>query len=346
MNRTLTLILAAAVVVALAPLGAAQVYEQLGYESFDYAAGSNLGDLGGGTGWSGTWWSGNTKDEGVVTSPGFDAVGEKMTVNAENGASYRLFNLWGMDPYLDQGAFGADGTTIWYSFQVQRAVGSDHNYGGLTLNWQWNSEALFVGSPFGGLEWGVEIPWVTGPTWILGTSCDTLATLVTRIDFLPGDERVQVWVDPGVDHPTTPAALDLMFPDMRFNEIRLQSGSGMVTGFDFDNIKFEVEALRPQYSATGVVAGGMATLSVSNLTPHTPTIIGYSVTGGGPTPTPFGLASMSMPIFQLPTQIANANGEVTVTVPVPTAMAGRVVWGQAADITASVLSNPVEVSVL
>ena len=59
-----------------------------------------------------------------------------------------------------------------------------------------------------------------------------------RIDYMPGMERLRMWVDPGTDHPMTPADIDTPIEDHRWNEIRLQSGEPAVGihGYHFDTI--------------------------------------------------------------------------------------------------------------
>ena len=55
---------------------------------------------------------------------------------------------------------------------------------------------------------GIGVPGV-GDFPVLGTSCDVQANLVARIDFLPGDERVRLYVDPAGPYPQTGEVLDM-----------------------------------------------------------------------------------------------------------------------------------------
>ncbi|MCH2111434.1 MAG: hypothetical protein MK213_01135 [Planctomycetes bacterium] len=329
-----------------APLSS-QSYETLASESFDYQVGS-LGGLSGGIGWESPWWSGTNLNDGSVTSPGFDPVGNKATTSMEHGGSYRLMDRSQHGPILDQGQFGADGTTIWVRFRIQRDVGANDSYGGLSLNWQWVGEQMFLGSPDGVDELGYARSGGMGHEIVPGTSVDIETFLVYRIDFLPGQERIQMWVNPLNDYPALPPDLDTLVDDFRFNEVRIQSGNGTMTGVSFDDIEITTPAYRPVYSVTNVVAGATATLSIVNCTAGNPVLIGYSVSGGGPTTTPYGDVMMSLPILQLPAQSANANGEVQLSVPVPGHLSGVTVWTQCAELTgggAGILSNPIAVTV-
>ncbi len=87
------------------------------------------------------------------------------------------------------------------------------------------------------------------------------------------------------------------------------------------------------------LAGFSTTLQVSECDPGDLVILAYSLTGGGPTSTPYGSASLTPPITSLPTLTADANGDCQISVPVPGIARGRQVWLQAVDVTSGVLSN-------
>lgn len=343
-----TLALAALGAVLLAPALPAQ-WDTLAAESFDYTPGTPLGGLNGGWGWMEGWWSGGTGDNAIVETPGFDPVGHKARTVVDNGGSWRTIETIGMDPILDPGSglLGADGTTIWVRFRCQRTPGSDDDYGGLSLYVRFGGEMLFLGSPSFTNEWGLhDVRYHPAPQTVPGSNCDVLTWLVYRIDFLPGQERVQLWLDPPVDHPTTVADLDVMVDDFRFNEIRLQSGNSFaMTGFDFDDIVIDTPLFRPIYTVSNLVAGGTANFDLVNCTPGGTVITAYSLTGRGPTPTPFGLVAMAPPIRQLPPQTADSLGEVHFSLPVPPQAAGVPVWTQSVDLTAGILSNPLALTV-
>jgi len=95
----------------------------------------------------------------------------------------------------------------------------------------------------------------------------------------------------------------------------------------------------PVYSISGLVGGGTATLTVSGATAGGGVLIGYSLTGAGPTPTPFGMVDMSPPITQLPTLTADGAGVASMTTSVPGRASGFTVYTQAADLSSSALTN-------
>jgi hypothetical protein len=100
------------------------------------------------------------------------------------------------------------------------------------------------------------------------------------------------------------------------------------------------------YTLTQPVGGQSTTLSVVNATPSAGIIFGYSLTGPGPTMTPFGPCDMSPPITQLPLVLADWTGAANLTVAVPLRATGRMVYTQAADVVANALSNSHAVVVL
>jgi hypothetical protein len=95
----------------------------------------------------------------------------------------------------------------------------------------------------------------------------------------------------------------------------------------------------PSYAITGLVGGGTATLTVSGATAGGGVLIGYSLTGAGPTNTPFGPVDMSAPITQLPTLTADGAGVATMSTGVPGRASGFTVYTQAADLGSGLLTN-------
>ncbi len=340
------LLIPASIAVGLLAAAAPAQKDVLATESFDAAPGPLGFTTGSGTGWANDWWSGASGFDALITTPGFDAVGNKATTNANDGGSYRLIDLSSAGPILDQGVLGKDGTTIWVRFIMERDPTSDDLYGGLSLSWQFVGEQLFLGSPYNTFELGLERPGSAAVT-VPGTTPDLIQTLVYQVDFLPGDERVRMWIDPANNYPTViPPDLDVMVPDLRFNEIRIQSGQGNMVGYNFDGIEIASDPFRPLLSVSNAVAGSLATIDVTNTTPGATVMIGYSLTGGGPFSTSFGTVSMSPPINQMPPQTSDPSGNVTLLASVPASMSGRTVWTQALELSPSgLLSNPVTVLV-
>ena len=347
--RTCTIALLPLLLAAgLAAPAAGQAVISVATESFDYPTGTTLGGQSGGTGWFNDWWAGPNGDAGIVTSPGFDPLGNKLTTVLSDEGCYRIVDQshvpWLVDPVT--GTFGKDDTTFWIRFTGVRSPGGDDTYGGFSLNWQFVTEQLFIGSPSGFDEWGIhDHPWLcTNCLFVIaGTHTDNKHTFVARIDHLPGQDRVQLWLDPPTNYPTTPADLDEMVDDLKWNEVRFQSGKGFVPGYDFDDLVIETPAVGPVYSLSNLVGGQNAQADVVNLTPGNQVIIAYSLTGAGPTNTPLGQVAMSQPIIQLPVQTADPSGEVHVTQFIPPIGSGRMVWSQAAELFSGgggALSNP------
>ncbi len=247
-------LLAFAGLLALAQTAAAQTYSTIAYESFDYPAGTGMHNAAGGTGWANAWWSGDPPnfspiDHAITVAPGLDGVGNAAEDALPDMGSFRFPATLGFEHLLDQdGLFGADGTTIWLSFYSRRSPGGDDMFGGVSLNHQFVAEHIFLGAPNSWLEWGVhDDPWsVSGAggnvvTTVTGSNVDQLTHLVYRFDFMAGQERLQLWLDPVVAHPDTPADIDVMVHDFRFNEIGFKSGNPInnMHGWLFDGILLE-----------------------------------------------------------------------------------------------------------
>ena len=276
-------LLAPLLLLLAAPLSAQQ-FVTIASETFDYPVGS-LANQAGGTGWANSWYVENNTilDAAVVSTPGFDPVGEKATTQYEHGGSYRLIDAAAHPSILDNGVFGLDGTSVWISFDCVREWWSSDWYGGIGLFHQFNgSEKLFLGSPWGTDEWGFDAPYQALPWSSLGGSnCAVQARLVYRIDFQAGDERVRLWVDPASPHPSTLADVDNVVPDFRFNEIRMQSGSGGQAGFSFDDIRVEYSSGSPPLLALAGACPGPTSVAASGLTPSGLCYLAYGVSQSG-----------------------------------------------------------------
>ncbi|RMH01527.1 MAG: hypothetical protein D6702_11490 [Planctomycetota bacterium] len=100
-----------------------------------------------------------------------------------------------------------------------------------------------------------------------------------------------------------------------------------------------VEIGGPRLSVANLVAGQAATVSGGNFSPNGLVRIGYSLTGGGPTSTPYGPVDLSPPIRETPPQVADPAGAFSFTAPVPASLAGRPIWLQAFDLGSLTFSN-------
>ena len=95
----------------------------------------------------------------------------------------------------------------------------------------------------------------------------------------------------------------------------------------------------PTYAIAGLAGGATAVFTVSGATPGGGVLIGYSLTGAGPTNTPFGPVAMSAPISQLPVLTANGAGVASLSTFVPGRASGFTLYTQAADLSTSALTN-------
>ena len=350
-TTSFALLLAGAALTAAEADAQATYYETFAAESFEYAPGP-LGFVtpaDGGSGWADKWYSGLSGYAAQVVSPGLDAVGNGVWTRFQNDGSYRKIDTAPLGPLVDPNLeLGVDGSVVYVSFRSVRDVTSNDDYGGLSLNLWLVAEQLFLGSPSGTVEWGVESPGMPAVT-VPGSNCTVPTRLVYRIDFLAGDDQVRLWIDPVDDNPDpalTPPDLDTMVADLTFNEIRLQSGNSPdLTGWHFDAIDLSAPAWRPLLSITNAVAGQAAAIDLVNLTPFATAAIGYSLAGPGPVQTPLGTVFLSPPIRQLPAT-ADPNGEVHLSFPLPPSLSGRTVYVHAGETApAQALSNPLVVNI-
>ena len=88
-------------------------------------------------------------------------------------------------------------------------------------------------------------------------------------------------------------------------------------------------------------AGSPLTFHVWDASPNSTVMLGYSMTGGGPFNSPFGLALLTPPVKLVSSMNADSAGHASLSVTVPASMQGRSIWFQALDRTATVFSNGV-----
>ena len=88
-------------------------------------------------------------------------------------------------------------------------------------------------------------------------------------------------------------------------------------------------------------AGAPLTFNIWDAAPNANVLLGYSMIGGGPFNSPFGLVLLTPPVVLIGTIRANSAGHASLAVNVPASIQGRSVWFQALDRTATVLTNGV-----
>lgn len=234
---------------AVAALSAAQASAQItviSTDSFDYTAPGLLINANGGSGWADAWNINGNGNEIVMfdqtinppmTCP--DAVGAYCGQAQEFVAAVRTPDVSAHPDILENGMIGADGAIIWVSFRTQQYQVFGDSFGALQFFQSTSSaqEQLLMGSPWATNEWGVDDDAGTGfpPVSVPGSSAATCARLVFRIDHQPGDERIRMWIDPAVDYPTSAPDLDTVITDLKWDEIRLNSG-GSGTHYFWDDI--------------------------------------------------------------------------------------------------------------
>lgn len=109
------------------------------------------------------------------------------------------------------------------------------------------------------------------------------------------------------------------------------SGAVYVVSGEMQGVLLTVESWVP--STTG-------TFRIHNGTPFGNAVIGYSLTGGGPTATVYGLVNMSLPIQTLVTLNLDATGYGEYSSSLPNGILGLSVWSQGVDLGSGALTNP------
>jgi hypothetical protein len=100
------------------------------------------------------------------------------------------------------------------------------------------------------------------------------------------------------------------------------------------------------YTIVGLIGGGSTTLTIVGATPGGDVLVGYSLTGAGPTMTPFGPVDMSPPISTLQPLVANALGVAVLNTGIPARASGFTLYSQAADVATSRLTNSLAEAIL
>jgi hypothetical protein len=98
----------------------------------------------------------------------------------------------------------------------------------------------------------------------------------------------------------------------------------------FDNHEFD---LGFALSIPTLQSGAANSVSTSRGVTGTTVLVAYSLAGGGPTNTPFGVMDLTLPIRQLAPESVDVNGETSASAFIPGRAAGMTVWVQALNIT-------------
>ncbi len=95
----------------------------------------------------------------------------------------------------------------------------------------------------------------------------------------------------------------------------------------------------PALGVTGLVAGGTVTATLTSCTPLGTVYLGYSLTGAGPSATPFGDVLLSPPFTRIDLT-ADVNGDASYSGAVPAGTTGMSVWLHALDLGSATFTNP------
>jgi hypothetical protein len=106
---------------------------------------------------------------------------------------------------------------------------------------------------------------------------------------------------------------------------------------DMGAIYFDQSGSIPNYTITNLIAGQYADFYISQAGVNLPVIIGYSLTGPGPTTTSYGVLDMSPPIQTLVALQSDASGNVSFSPLVPPGASGITLYTQA--LCGGILSN-------
>jgi hypothetical protein len=91
---------------------------------------------------------------------------------------------------------------------------------------------------------------------------------------------------------------------------------------------------QPQLDIQGLNAGATATFDFREGVPGGLVVFAFSITGGGPLPTPFGPVGLTPPIETLAIRGVDPTGSATATIALPAAALGIALWAQAGELRA------------
>ena len=297
----------------------------------------------GGSSWSTVWTE--TRESGAADSPHVDLTGYAGTADLKIAFRYQGNDAheWGIDEVrLDSSPYGSVRSLV--------NPANGHTYI-QCYKGTWN-EALAIAGSFGGYP--VAINDAAENQWIWQNFSKWSSTVSTSDEFIQrsiwtggtdaASEGNWSWIsgeamtytnwssgEPNNDTANDPNGEDFL---------RMDSGDGRwLDKHEAASLFVLVEVSGPLYIMSNLVAGQTAALSLSNATANGRVVFAYSLTGAGPTNTPYGPVAMSLPINQLPIATADATGYALTLANVPAGAAGITVYSQALDLSAGVLSN-------
>jgi hypothetical protein len=232
------------------------------YEGFNYTPGLSLSGLNGGFGWSGAWGtpggldstvgSGSLTLDPLAVSGGSASTPGFQPPNQGSSVATWIRNL--------ATPLGADGTTAYLSFLFQPDAGAGF-YGGL------NFGGVFVGLSGNQSFYGLEGPGNDISLSAVPAVQDQPVLLVLQADFMAGDDRLSLYVNPiaGGPKPSVPDAVKTNLDVGAVDSLTINNYGG----FALDEIRIgdSFAAVTPTSSVpeprSGVLAGIMLALLVS-----------------------------------------------------------------------------------
>src|SRR5262245_24183812 len=252
-------------------------------ESFDYAAGP-LSGSNGGSGWNGAWFTSPlAQEDSRIVTPGIvfgglRSVGAKARTPGDEVRTFRRIatDRPELQPLLDRGRLGKDGTTIWIAFVMaisdvpgnsslgyasihlndgvgdlaKDIYGDKRNHQRVQIGDRNMAEVYYLGRVTNGA------PGASG--WDTTVPVDkTPRLLVTRFDFRLGDESAALFIDPplGKEPPLESAVVKGAMSDFRFDILQIGSGGSRFAKeqADFDELRIGTtfESVTPAAGKSG-----------------------------------------------------------------------------------------------
>jgi hypothetical protein len=235
-----------------------------------------------------------------------------------------------MDLNCNAAAGSAITADVWY--MTGSVVGNEMNAAVWTLLGSYTGTSAAFGAPTNIDMTGNGMNWVAGTTY--GLYVDLTSYITTgSIAYTNGTTGV------GTVYSNADVTLTTWYGTRNTDVLGPFTQTVFATRDWNGTIHYDTGAGGPVLSTSGLVGGATATISVAGATAGGSVLIGYSLTGAGPTPTPFGMVDMSPPISQLPTLTANASGDASMSTGVPGRASGFTVYMQAADLASGTLTN-------
>jgi hypothetical protein len=247
-------------VACICAAGIARGGTSYGYEGFSYLAGSSLSSQNGGSGWAGAWGSAGGLDatiaassltfSNLVVSGGALSTAGNQPPGQGSSVAYWVRNLGT--------TLGADNTTAYLSFLFRPDAGFGF-YGGLGFG------NLFVGLSGNQSFFGLEGPGGDINLSSVSAVAGKTVLIVVRFDFLPGNDRVLLYINPtpGQPEPAVPNVLKTDLDVGSVTSLAINNYGGFTTdeiriGSSFDAVTPPQSVAVPALSTFGLTLAAAA----------------------------------------------------------------------------------------